>query len=169
MKPTKSRVYCRDGGRMKILFETEKKAETFIKFNSEEIEAQAGYSPNRSYYCIICNGWHVTSKKEDVNIKSKTETVLRFYTEEKARRQKAAEIRKSNSQELRRRLDKIEQIIASLATLQQYKQLGRGIDMLNTAFEELSKVKTIVGSVNRKKIVEAKLTFLRKQIENLQQ
>ena len=64
MKPTKNRVYCRDCGRVKMLFETEKQADTFIRFNREEIEERAGYCPARSYFCIICNGWHVTSKKE---------------------------------------------------------------------------------------------------------
>lgn len=37
MKPTKNRVYCRDCGRVKMLFETEKQADTFIRFNREEI------------------------------------------------------------------------------------------------------------------------------------
>ena len=73
MRPTKNRVFCKDSGRPKILFETEKKANTFIKFNSQEIETEVGYSPIRSYFCIFCNGWHVTSKTEPVDIKSKTE------------------------------------------------------------------------------------------------
>ena len=37
MKPTKNRVYCRDCGRVKMLFETEKQADTFIRFNRDEI------------------------------------------------------------------------------------------------------------------------------------
>ena len=51
MKPTKNKVFCKDCGRTKMLFETEKKAENFIKFNKEEIEAESGYGPQRSY-CI---------------------------------------------------------------------------------------------------------------------
>lgn len=54
MKPTKNRVYCRDCGRVKMLFETEKQADTFIRFNREEIEERAGYCPARSYFCYIC-------------------------------------------------------------------------------------------------------------------
>ena len=79
MKPTKNRVYCRDCGRVKMLFETEKQADTFIRFNREEIEERAGYCPARSYFCIICNGWHVTSKKEHGHLISKSEKILGDY------------------------------------------------------------------------------------------
>lgn len=84
MKPTKNRVYCRDCGRVKMLFETEKQADTFIRFNREEIEERAGYCPARSYFCIICNGWHVTSKKEHghliVSIRQTTGIKLLYTT-----------------------------------------------------------------------------------------
>jgi hypothetical protein len=86
MKPTKNRVYCKDGARVKMLFETEKKAATFIKFNKEEIESESGISPSRSYYCIACNGWHVTSKKENPHLKSPTEIVIELYKEEKEKK-----------------------------------------------------------------------------------
>ena len=48
MKP-KNRVFCYDCGRPKLLFETEKKALNFIKFNADEI--------NEYEYCttIIAN------------------------------------------------------------------------------------------------------------------
>jgi hypothetical protein len=61
MKPKKNHFYCRQIGRKKMLFETKKKAETFIRFNAEEIEAESGYSPCRAYYCEYCAGWHTTS------------------------------------------------------------------------------------------------------------
>jgi|GEM_PF-6320245 len=66
-----------------MLFETEKKAETFIKFNSSEIEEEVGYKPERVYFCIYCGGWHVTSQKEDWSIKSPTEEILELYQQEK--------------------------------------------------------------------------------------
>ena len=62
-----------------MLFETEKKAETFIKFNNDNDEFEKGYSPCRSYYCISCCGYHVTSKPQNENIKSKTELLLERY------------------------------------------------------------------------------------------
>ena len=61
MKPIKNRVYCIDCGRSKQLFETEKQADNFIKFNSEEIMETEEKAPVRSYFCPSCGGWHVTS------------------------------------------------------------------------------------------------------------
>ena len=78
MKPTKSKVFCRDSGKPKILFETEKKADNFIKFNAEEIALESGYSPVRSYYCIYCGGYHVTSRKGNSGV-SRSEKVLEEY------------------------------------------------------------------------------------------
>ena len=83
MKPTKNKVFCHDCGRHKMVFESEKKANTFIKFNSDDIEFENGYAPKRSYYCIACNSWHVTSKEEVVERKSRTEQVLEKYEQEK--------------------------------------------------------------------------------------
>ena len=73
MKPIKNRFFCNDCGKIKMLFETEKKANNFIKFNSEEIEEESGFKPERSYFCIACNGWHVTHHKEDLSFRSITE------------------------------------------------------------------------------------------------
>ena len=84
MKPTKNRFFCKDCRKIKMLFDTEKKAENFIKFNSEEIELETGFKPERSYFCIACNGWHLTHKKEILNIKSRTEIIqdLKKYFQE---------------------------------------------------------------------------------------
>jgi hypothetical protein len=60
MKPTKNKVFCNNCNRAKMLFETEKKAENFIRFNKDEIEAETGIVPQRAYYCLFCGGWHVT-------------------------------------------------------------------------------------------------------------
>lgn len=61
MKPTKNRVFCRDCRRVKMLFDTQEKADAFILRNQEQIKEESGYSPKRSYHCIVCGGWHVTS------------------------------------------------------------------------------------------------------------
>ena len=47
MKPSK-RIYCRECGREKIVFETEKKALNFIKWNADENEAESGRRPGRA-------------------------------------------------------------------------------------------------------------------------
>lgn len=44
-----------------MLFESQSKADNFIKFNSAEILEDNKKAPIRSYYCVMCNGWHVTS------------------------------------------------------------------------------------------------------------
>ena len=59
MKP-KNRVYCRECGKLKILFETEQKALNFLKYNAKDIINKKGYTPKRVYYCECCGGYHVT-------------------------------------------------------------------------------------------------------------
>lgn len=44
-----------------MLFESKEKADNFIRFNSDEMVAETGKAPVRSYYCALCCGWHVTS------------------------------------------------------------------------------------------------------------
>jgi hypothetical protein len=63
MKPTRNKVYCYGCHRSKMLFESEAKANNFIKFNSDEIKDETGVAPVRSYYCAYCGGYHVTSCK----------------------------------------------------------------------------------------------------------
>lgn len=63
MRP-KHRVFCPQSNRLKILFETEKKAVTFMRFNADEIAENAGHAPIRAYYCTACAGWHVTSHRK---------------------------------------------------------------------------------------------------------
>ena len=41
MKPSK-RIYCRECGREKIVFETEQKALNFIKWHADEIDSDSG-------------------------------------------------------------------------------------------------------------------------------
>ena len=59
MKPKKNRIFCRDCNKYKTLFESESKADNFIKFNHEEIEACSGHAPSRSYYCRSCVGYDI--------------------------------------------------------------------------------------------------------------
>ena len=58
--PTKNRVFCPAIRRTKMLFETEKKALNFIKFNGAALEELNGYAPKRAYLCPACGGWHLT-------------------------------------------------------------------------------------------------------------
>lgn len=61
MKPTKNKIFCYGAKRTKMLFETQAKADNFIKYNSAEMLETVKKAPVRSYYCQFCMGWHVTS------------------------------------------------------------------------------------------------------------
>lgn len=81
MKPTKNLYYCCDCGKTKMLFKTEKKALTFLRFNAEEIASHNadGKAPTRVYYCVACGGWHTTSLEHPVH-RSRAELYLRSLT-----------------------------------------------------------------------------------------
>ena len=65
MKPTNNRVYCIGCKHPKMLFETQTKADNFIKFNRDAIASSSEKVPTRSYYCSFCCGWHVTSVEDE--------------------------------------------------------------------------------------------------------
>lgn len=81
MKPTRNRFFCREARRVKMLFPTECSAKNFMKFNSELIKEETGYSPIRSYYCQLCGGWHVTHKVKPIT--SNVEEALKAVQEHK--------------------------------------------------------------------------------------
>lgn len=53
MKPKKNRIFCRDCNKYKTLFESESKADNFIKFNHEEIEACSGHAPLAGVIIVV--------------------------------------------------------------------------------------------------------------------
>ena len=133
MKPTKNRFDCKDCGRTKMLFETEKKANTFIKFNSQEIERESGYRINSSYYCIYCNGWHVTSKAKPVkNFKTKTEKVLDLHKLEEEKKA-TGEKKVINASNLEKEIKKLKDVNKKTKKPYDY------IEILDKAFKELEK------------------------------
>lgn len=91
----KNRIYCPEAGKPKLLFATEKKAQTYIKFNAEEIEAKNGFAPCRAYFCQCCAGWHVTHNKGYTAGPASTNKVISKFREQEryTAEQKAAENR----------------------------------------------------------------------------
>lgn len=85
MKP-KNRVFCYECQRPKMLFETEKKAQMFIKFNADNIGDGTGKKPTRAYFCEACGGWHITSRKYITTNISKTDEVIEAYNKNKQNR-----------------------------------------------------------------------------------
>lgn len=77
MKPSKNRVMCPDCGRQKMLFESERKANDFIKWNGDDIDTHGGEL--RAYYCPSCCGWHVSSKEHKKSYDNQTERLIDAY------------------------------------------------------------------------------------------
>jgi len=76
-KPTKNRIMCPECFKQKMLFETQKKADNFIKWNGENIDTHGGKL--RSYYCPACGGWHISSKPYKESYKHNTENLIKRY------------------------------------------------------------------------------------------
>lgn len=149
MKPTKSKVFCRDCERSKMLFETEKKADNFIKFNKEEIEAESGYAPQRSYYCLFCGGWHLTSIKDKIGL-SKKEQILKQkrLDKEKSKVTKLLSQEDSKIQNIIRNkrrseiLKGLESEIKEMDDAQKEKFFSKKLIILNNEIDQLSNVET---------------------------
>ncbi len=146
MKPTKNKVFCKNCERTKMLFETEKKAENFMKFNKEQIEEESGYSPQRSYYCLFCGGWHLTSMSEYIGI-SKKEQLFEQYKQEKNKAIKIVNeeetiIKKnSNAENQERRkiiMEDLEGQIKEMETPEKEKFFFEKINMLNNEINLLN-------------------------------
>ena len=88
MKPTKNKVFCISYGGTKMLFQSQAKADNFIKFNSNEIAAQSNKVPVRSYYCSFCCGWHITSVADETHAKIDDERDKHLWKQIHARTKK---------------------------------------------------------------------------------
>lgn len=111
MKPVHNFHYCPECRKNKILFESEKAANNFMKFNAAEIEAETGKAPVRAYYCQACAGWHVTSSpvptREQV---TRTDRVIEEMDKSRKTSFKVSLLRQSvhgDFVELQRRADKL--------------------------------------------------------------
>ena len=80
-KPTKNRVMCPECFKAKMLFETQKQADNFIKWNGEDIDTHGGVL--RSYYCQSCGGWHISSKPYKPVYEHNTENLIERYRKDK--------------------------------------------------------------------------------------
>ena len=80
MKPT-HRIMCPDCGKQKMLFETERKAQDFLRWNAGEI---AGGESLRPYYCKACCGWHLTHVRHREEYDSRMDERISVYRESKS-------------------------------------------------------------------------------------
>lgn len=68
---------CPECFKQKMLFETKKEANSFIKWNGEDIDTHGGVL--RSYYCPACGGWHITSKPYKKAYDYNTQNLIKRY------------------------------------------------------------------------------------------
>lgn len=78
----KNRIMCPDCGKQKMLFETEAKANSFIKWNKDTI---SNGDELRAYYCPACCGWHISHMKFHKNMEGRTDKLIEAYNKEKAK------------------------------------------------------------------------------------
>ena len=72
----KHRVFCPSANRQKLLFETERKALNFIRYNGDAIEKENGYRPIRAYYCACCGGYHTTSQRHNTLTEQQLDAIV---------------------------------------------------------------------------------------------
>ena len=72
----KNRIMCPDCGKQKILFESESKANNFIKWNKDDIE---NGDKLRTYYCSACCGWHISHQKYHKDMEGRTDKMIEAY------------------------------------------------------------------------------------------
>ena len=110
-----------------MLFESESKANNFLKFNGEEILNETGKTPLRSYYCVFCCGWHLTSNpsKEvgehiEEALKKKVEIISEINENNKLNRK-----RKKSEEKALEEIRIKNQITAKLEDFHVYLMTGR--------------------------------------------
>ena len=69
---------CPDCGRPKMLFETERKANDFIKWNGDELHVPDGCEL-RAYYCPSCCGWHISHQRYKKGYDKSTDRLIYAY------------------------------------------------------------------------------------------
>lgn len=96
-KPTRNHTYCPLCKRTKMLFQSESKANNFIRYNAEKVFEETGKKPIRAYYCIACGGWHLTSKNHISPIALENERILtEIYEQEREKREKKKQARRES-------------------------------------------------------------------------
>ncbi len=140
-----------------MLFETEKKALLFIKFNADEISEEHEVTPTRAYYCESCMGWHVTHIKDGTQIeqrleesKAKQEEIEKWRAEQKQKvKTQLEEKRKELKPQYQAHNDNVYKLSIELfeRAKSQYQEglIKEARDSLNKAFKTSLDIKTFDG------------------------
>jgi NMD protein affecting ribosome stability and mRNA decay len=76
MYKPKKRIMCPDCGRQKMVFESESKANNFIKWNKDSIDHG---DELRVYYCDACCAYHITHQKYHQSMEGNTDKLIESY------------------------------------------------------------------------------------------
>ena len=127
MKPKNNKPFCHDCGRPKMFFETEKKAQNFIKFNGQDILRDGQTIDQlRVYYCPSCCGYHISSKPFKKTYEHNTERLINAYNIQKNTQKKFKESKLSMQKPLEEVVNDIkEQLNTYIITT--YKELNKDI------------------------------------------
>lgn len=93
MAKPKNRVWCPDCGKPKMLFDSEKGAERFIKFNGDELTDDV--SKLRVYYCTACCGYHISSHKKKNQNYNATDKLIEAYHKDCENKEKESRVETS--------------------------------------------------------------------------
>ena len=66
---------CPDCGKPKMLFETERKANDFIRWNGDDLHVPEGCEL-RAYYCPSCCGWHISHQRHKKGYDTSTDRLI---------------------------------------------------------------------------------------------
>lgn len=172
MKPSKNRIFCKDSGRAKMLFETEKKANTFIKFNADDIEECSGYSPKRAYFCVFCNGYHVTSSEQEFFVKkTRTDKLIEGYHKAKEMKQKEgkrlSEVNSQQSYIFKKNIAVIKEKLIDLHNSKEQGNIEKSVELMNESFEILESMKEFKQGKKDMRLLNEKLFLIKQELVNL--
>ena len=164
MKPTNNRVYCIGCKHPKMLFETQTKADNFIKFNRDEIASSSEKVPTRSYYCSFCCGWHVTSVEDEGKAEANDKRDENTWHQIMSLRRKKLPLTEE-AQKLSEMLVATQSLIQKCQRQLLLTNLGQALELMKDLVLEFS---IIEDRARRQKIDSARIDKQRVKIKALQ-
>jgi DNA polymerase-3 subunit delta' len=125
-----------------MLFKSEKKAENFIKYNSDEILNETGIAPVRAYYCPFCGGWHITSSAVQYTRKNSDRylSAVSFWGQNKQHLKQVSKEMKDEMLDLMRYMDQMElyEVVDAIKRINNYKtDIDEFLDLMTVWFRDV--------------------------------
>lgn len=124
------------------------------------MQAETGYCPVRTYYCLFCDGWHVTSINAKFNVYKNEQLLEQFQKDKERQAQLKSEAKSLNKKRVETeiqplrdiKIDEVESIIKEMEPLkkkwffrQQIRNLLEEIKTLPVTYskEEQKRIKSL--------------------------